>query len=112
LQFAREVRTHSAWDDPADIIRRPRFAGERLSELQAPRSYRLLDDGGFAGFPIVLHLADHDPNGIDMTRDVVERLARYARADIEVRRIALTIEQVRRYNPPPNFAKEGDERRT
>jgi hypothetical protein len=27
-----------------------------------------------------------------------------------VRRIALTIEQVRQYNPPPNFAKEGDER--
>ena len=47
------------------------------------------------GTPVVLHLADHDPNGIDMTRDVIERLARYARADIEVRRIALNMPQVR-----------------
>ena len=26
----------------------------------------------------MLHLADHDPNGIDMTRDNDERLALYA----------------------------------
>jgi hypothetical protein len=30
--------------------------------------------------------------------------------DVEVRRIALNIDQVRRYNPPPNFAKETDSR--
>ena len=60
--------------------------------------------------PIVLHLTDHDPTGIDMTRDTVERLAKYARQDIEVRRLALTIEQVRRYTPPPNLTKEGDTR--
>jgi hypothetical protein len=65
-------------------------------------------DRGFT--PLVLHLADHDPNGIDMTRDVEARLARYARDDIEVRRIALTLDQVRQYNPPPNFAKESDAR--
>jgi hypothetical protein len=50
-----------------------------------------LDQGLIA---LVLHFADHDPNGIDMTRDVRERLAFYTRADIEVRRIALTMEQV------------------
>src|SRR5262249_25890618 len=43
-------------------------------------------------------------------RDNRERLAIYARADIEVRRIALTVDQVRQYNPPPNFAKESDTR--
>jgi len=62
------------------------------------------------GTPVVLHLAGHDPNGIDMTRDVIERLARYARADIEVRRIALNMPQVRQYAPPPNFVKESDAR--
>jgi hypothetical protein len=36
---------------------------------------RYLDQGLI---PVVLHLADHDPNGIDMTRDVIERLERYA----------------------------------
>jgi hypothetical protein len=60
--------------------------------------------------PLVLHLADHDPNGIDMTRDNRERLALYARAEVEVRRVALNMDQVRRYRPPPNFAKEGDTR--
>ena len=58
----------------------------------------------------MLHLADHDPNGIDMTRDNTERLALYARQDVEVRRIAFNIDQVRTYNPPPNFAKEADSR--
>ena len=71
------------------------------------RFARYLDQGLI---PVVHLLTDHDPNGIDMARDVVERLARYARADIEVRRIALTIEQVRQYNPPPNFVKESDAR--
>jgi hypothetical protein len=81
-------------------------------------SQTLLHDAGnrFAGYldqgliPLVLHLADHDPNGIDMTRDIVKGLALYARADIEVRRIALTLPQVRQYAPPPNFAKETDSR--
>lgn len=81
-------------------------------------SQPLLHEAGqrFAGFldhgliPLVLHLGDHDPNGIDMTRDITERLKRYARAPIAVRRIALNLEQVREHNPPPNFAKETDTR--
>jgi hypothetical protein len=60
--------------------------------------------------PVVLHLADHDPNGIDMTRDVRDRLALYARRPVEVRRVALAMDQVRHHNPPPNFAKEADTR--
>jgi hypothetical protein len=58
--------------------------------------------------PVVLHLADHDPNGIDMTRDIRERLLMFAGEEIEVRRIALTMKQVVEYNPPPNFVKESD----
>jgi hypothetical protein len=60
--------------------------------------------------PVVLLLTDHDPNGIDMERDNRERLAMFARQEIEVRRIALNMKQVRRYRPPPNFAKETDTR--
>jgi hypothetical protein len=45
-----------------------------------------------------------------MTRDVTERLALYTRADVEVRRIALNIDQVREHDPPPNFVKEADSR--
>jgi hypothetical protein len=58
--------------------------------------------------PIVIYLSDHDPNGIDMARDIERRLERYARAPIPVERVALTMKQVRRFRPPPNFAKEAD----
>lgn len=62
--------------------------------------------------PIILHLGDHDPSGIDMTRDNQERLTMFAGlADgIDVRRIALNMDQIRRYRPPPNPAKETDSR--
>jgi hypothetical protein len=58
--------------------------------------------------PIVLHLGDHDPNGVDMTRDIRERLRMFARREIEVQRIALNLGQVT--SLPPNFAKENDSR--
>jgi hypothetical protein len=58
--------------------------------------------------PIVLHLGDHDPNGVDMTRDIRERLRMFARREIEVRRIALHLGQVT--GLLPNFAKENDSR--
>jgi hypothetical protein len=60
--------------------------------------------------PIVLHLGDHDPNGLDMTRDNDERLAMFARSRVEVRRLALNIDQVQQNGPPPNPAKETDSR--
>jgi hypothetical protein len=60
--------------------------------------------------PVVLHLGDHDPNGLDMTRDNRDRLTMFASNDIEVRRVALNMDQVEEYNPPPNFAKEADSR--
>jgi hypothetical protein len=60
--------------------------------------------------PIVLHLGDRDPNGLDMTRDNRDRLALFARGAVEVRRIALNMDQVERYHPPPNPAKETDSR--
>jgi len=60
---------------------------------------------------IVLHLGDHDPSGIDMTRDIEERLELFSGyADIEVRRIALTMEQIEEVKPPPNPAKMTDSR--
>ena len=60
--------------------------------------------------PVVLHLGDHDPSGIDMTRDNTDRLAMFAEDDVDVRRLALNMDQVRRYRPPPNPAKESDGR--
>ncbi len=62
-----------------------------------------------AGYtPVVIHLADHDPSGVHMTRDLERRLSIHARDEIEVRRVALNMDQVQRYRPPPNFVKEND----
>jgi len=58
---------------------------------------------------ILLHLGDHDPSGADMTRDIEERLTRYG-AKVEIVRIALTIDQIRRFNLPKNPVKKSDTR--
>lgn len=60
--------------------------------------------------PLILHLGDHDPSGIDMTRDIRERLEMFSRGPVEVKRIALNMDQVEQYNPPPNPAKVTDSR--
>lgn len=59
----------------------------------------------------VIYLGDHDPSGIDMTRDVRERLQMYSRVQhIEVIRLALNYDQVQLWSPPENPAKETDSR--
>jgi len=62
----------------------------------------------------VIHLGDHDPSGLDMTRDIRERLILFASADLEltINRIALNMDQVELYNLPPNTAKITDTRFT
>lgn len=96
---------------------------------------------------IILHIGDHDPSGIDMSRDIEERLRTFVHTDWanefmgsgahtrgaikasmreqmreqgstigddeqpwQVKRIALTIGQIERYQPPPNYAKQSDSR--
>lgn len=62
--------------------------------------------------PIVFHLGDHDPSGMDMTRDNRVRLRLFADAptQLEVRRLALNMDQIELYDPPPNPAKLTDAR--
>lgn len=57
----------------------------------------------------VIHLGDHDPSGLDMTRDIRERLSMFG-ARCTVNRIALNMDQVEQYDPPPNPAKITDSR--
>lgn len=79
---------------------------------------------------VILHLGDHDPSGIDMTRDITDRLSLFmsgdgygyvetldAHSDIldsgeraMVKRIALNWDQIQQYGPPPNPAKLTDSR--
>lgn len=62
---------------------------------------------------IILHLGDHDPSGIDMSRDIKDRLVTFMEASfrgLSFERIALNMDQVKKYNPPPNPAKVTDSR--
>ena len=75
----------------------------------AKRFEKMADEEG--RLPVVIYLGDMDPSGMDMTRDINKRLdVMTYRLDIEVLRLALTIEQVREYNPPPNRTKNTDSR--
>lgn len=80
----------------------------------------------------ILHFGDHDPSGIDMSRDIEHRLGMFMHSDpdeeaaqrtyngvsnepweheaLTVHRIALNRDQIRRYKPPPNPAKITDSR--
>lgn len=65
--------------------------------------------------PVILHLGDHDPSGIDMTRDLDERIELFAETSDfslapEILRIALTMDQIDEKKPPPNPAKTTDAR--
>lgn len=59
---------------------------------------------------VVLHFGDHDPSGLDMTRDNADRLAMFTRSNVEVVRVALNMDQIEQYGPPPNPAKLSDSR--
>lgn len=70
-------------------------AAERFREYHVPRR--------------LFYLGDLDPSGEDMVRDIRDRLAEF-RANVRVEKIALTIDQVEEYEPPPNPAKLTDSR--
>ena len=61
---------------------------------------------------VLIHLGDHDPSGIDMTRDNNDRLGLYSGSfgTVDVVRVALNMDQIDEYQPPPNPAKLSDSR--
>ncbi len=58
----------------------------------------------------VIHMGDHDPTGIDATRDIQDKLDIFTGGKVKVLRIALTKKQIRKYKPPPFEAKVKDSR--
>lgn len=78
-------------------------AGQRLLRYVKP------EKGKPRQTPVILHFGDHDPSGIDMTRDIQDRLGLFM-GGVELRRKALNFDQVEQYNPPPNPAKVTDPR--
>lgn len=65
----------------------------------------------------IIHLGDHDPSGVDMSRDIEDRIRMFAAYhsaklanNFHFERIALNMDQIREFNPPPNPAKLTDSR--
>jgi hypothetical protein len=62
----------------------------------------------------ILYMGDHDPSGMDMTRDIVTRIKEFLPEEYSpyfyVRHLALNTNQIEKYNPPPNPAKITDPR--
>jgi hypothetical protein len=59
----------------------------------------------------IIHLGDHDPSGIDMSRDLEDRLAMLCGGDLfTLTRIALNMDQITNKKCPPNPAKLTDSR--
>lgn len=88
------------------------------------RLYQVLSDREKSVNQIhIFYLGDHDPSGIDMTRDITERLFMFSGLEekvkrngmsvddfIHIHRLALNYDQVEQWNPPENPAKETDSR--
>lgn len=70
-------------------------------------SLRLIDQNDRE--QIILYLGDFDPSGEDMVRDIQDRMYMFG-AKARIEKVALTLGQVRKYNPPPNPAKLTDPR--
>ena len=59
----------------------------------------------------LLHFGDHDPSGIDMSRDLQERIELImGHADYKFTRCALNMDQIKEQKPPENPAKTTDSR--
>jgi len=59
---------------------------------------------------LLFYFGDHDPSGIDMARDIQDRLDMFGCSNTMVERIALTMGQVEKYKPPSCPAKIKDSR--
>ncbi|MDG6976044.1 MAG: hypothetical protein JRN27_08150 [Nitrososphaerota archaeon] len=61
----------------------------------------------------ILHFCDHDPSGLDMSRDVRSRLHCYSdgsKDGVVAKGVALDIDQARGFDLPSNPTKKGDSR--
>ncbi len=76
------------------------------------RSLDAMANTSYPKYPVIIHLGDHDPSGLDMTRDIQDRMNLFTGGIVKVVRIALNMDQIHRAKPsiPPNPAKITDSR--
>jgi hypothetical protein len=102
----------------ADVIARPtsrwdvahfacKGSPSTSSIHDAAQRLRSFEDAGRK--TTVVYLGDHDPTGIDISRDIQARLRMFW-SDARVDRVALNMDQVLEMNPPPSPVKVTDSR--
>lgn len=98
--------------------------GYSSSSAMYEASKRFVDAKEQGRHCFVIYLGDHDPSGIDMSRDIGERLDLFVKTSldqcdeigpneepaVEVLRVALNMDQIRELKPPKNPAKLTDSR--
>jgi len=131
LQDSWKSFTMPMWDDqPKNVmISLEKDALSRLVSREANRfSVRTFPTRGYPSFSfvqemsryitnqlggkptVVLYFGDFDPSGVDIERDLSERLERYGAKSFTVQRIALTADQIKKYRLPPMPVKRSDAR--
>ncbi len=55
---------------------------------------------------VIIYAGDHDASGMDIDRDIADRLAFYGAKGVEVRRVALTLAQARQHKLSPELLKK------
>jgi hypothetical protein len=131
LQDSWKSFTMPMWDDQPEylLISLEKDALSRLVSRVGNRySVRTFPTRGYPSFSYVqamanymqtrlfgkpttlLYFGDFDPSGIDIERDLAARLSRYGATDFEVKRIALTADQIMQYKLPPMPVKRSDAR--
>lgn len=58
----------------------------------------------------IFHFGDHDPSGMDMSRDIGDRIRLFGGSTFHFTRVCLNMDQIEEFNPPPFWAKEKDSR--
>lgn len=99
-----------AFDHHVTLMVNKGYSSASAMKESADRIARKCDGSDTTCEPIIFYLGDHDPSGEDMVRDIRDRLTEFGVENLEVRKIALTMAQVKQYRPPPNPAKVTDPR--
>jgi hypothetical protein len=102
---------YTDWSERVDNDPDLADAAENAPELHKRLQRAYVDEFIANTKPVtVFYLGDHDPSGEDMVRDITERLKEFGVKRLTVEKLALTMAQIRRFNPPPNPAKLSDSR--
>ena len=70
---------------------------------------RFLENAAKHEEAMIIYMGDHDPSGLDMIRDIDERMNEFGSA-LSVKQIALTMKQIKQFDSPENPAKITDPR--